>query len=108
MNAPEIRVTGTLGRDAEARAGTGDDWWLFLEIHQGASGLAVAAAKHIGSGASAAIASKSMAHHLRRGTPVTVRAARYDIRLTPTPHLVLVNVQHIDYQAHAYAQERAA
>lgn len=95
LTAPEITVTGILGRDAESRRGTGDTWWLFLEIHQAPDALAIAANKCIGSGVSADLASKDMARRLKRGTPVTVRAARYDIALSPSPHLVLLNVRDV-------------
>lgn len=108
MTAPEIRITGTLARNAESRSGANHTWWVCMEIHQAPDALPVAATKCIGSGASADLASKAMCQHLRRGAEVTVRAARYDIALRPSPHLVLVNVQHIDYRVPVPYQERAA
>lgn len=95
---PEARFTGTLARDAQSRVGC-DTWWLLLELHQGPQGLPVHAMKRIGTGVPADLASKSLARALRRGTPVTVHAERCDFVATPTPHLRLLNVGHIDYQA---------
>lgn len=94
-----IRVTGVLGRHAEARHGSGDTWWVFVEIHQGNHSLAVAAAQRIGSDVAADLASKSLARRLRQGDLVTVRAQGYDIVLQPSPHLVLREVEHIDAAA---------
>ena len=34
-----IRITGTLGRDAELRFATDGSAWLILEIHQAGAGL---------------------------------------------------------------------
>lgn len=93
-----VRIVGTLGRDAELRIGTDSTAWLCLEIHQGVDSVAVVARKHVGSGGAAAIAGQSTARQLRRGTRVTVHAGGFHIVHTPSPHLVLRDVDFIEHQ----------
>ena len=93
-----IRITGTLGRDAELRFATDGSAWLILEIHQAGAGLAVQARRRVGGGEAGAVAARNSAAHLRKGTRVTVHAGGYDIEHLPTPHLVLSRVDMIEHQ----------
>jgi hypothetical protein len=100
-----LRLTGTLGRDAEARTATDGTAWLCIELHQGCGSIAAAARRCMGTGPAAQIAARSAASHLKAGSRVTVHAAGYDIRHQPTDHLVLVGVDHIEHQAPAPRHE---
>lgn len=93
-----IRITGTLGRDAELRFATDGAAWLILEIHQHGAGLAVQARKRVGGGEAGAIAARNSAAHLRQGTRVTVHADKYSVEHLPTPHLVLSRVDMVEHQ----------
>lgn len=93
-----IRITGSLARDAELRFSTDGAAWLILEIHQGPGALPVQARRRIGTGPAAAIAARSSASHLRRGSRVTVHADTYAVEYLPTPHLVLSRVDVVEHQ----------
>lgn len=93
-----IRITGTLGRDAEARFDVSGGAWLYLELHLGPNTLAVQARKHVGSGPSAQIAAASSSRLLRKGARVTVHAGSYNIAYTPSPHIVLGAVDYLEHQ----------
>lgn len=94
-----IKVTGTLGRNAEARFTPDGTAWLCVEIHQGHN--AVAARRRYDNSAASAIVVRSLAHHLCQGSRVTVHAEHYDIQMRPTPHLVLTDVSSIEPLAFA-------
>jgi hypothetical protein len=89
-----IRIAGTLARDAEARFSTDGTAHVCIEVLQPGSALPFTAQRSFDNTAASAIAARSMAAHLRRGSHV----ARYDIALAPTPHLVLVDVDRIEHQ----------
>lgn len=86
-----IRITGTLGRDAELRFST--------------DGVAVQAVRRVGGGEAGAVAARNSAAHLRKGTRVTVHAGAYDVEHLPTPHLVLRRVDMIEHQPSAPRHE---
>ena len=101
-----IRISGVLGRDAECRIDTSGAAWVILEVHPiPGSALAVQARRRVGTGPAAHIAAHSSAHHLRRGTPVTVHAAGCEIEQLPTPHLVLLGVDWVEHQPIVSRQE---
>jgi single-stranded DNA-binding protein len=94
-----IRITGTLGRDAQARYTHEGQAWLFLEIHQGPGSIAVEARRCIGKGPSAQIAASRTAAYLRKGSRVTVHADAYTIGSgVGYPYLLLANVSSIEHQ----------
>jgi len=94
-----IRITGTLGRDAQARYTPEGEAWLFLEIHQGVDAIAIEARRRIGTGPSAQIAASRTAAYLRKGSRVTVHADAYTIDwANGQPHLLLTNVTGIEHQ----------
>ncbi len=102
-----IRITGVLGRRAEAHISPDGTAWLSIEIHQTGGHIAVSARRCMGKGPAAQIAARSAANHLRTGVRVTVHAARFDIAHSPSPHLVLLDVDHIEHQAAAPRHEPA-
>jgi hypothetical protein len=72
--------TGPLAADAQARSTRSGEHLLTVSVelpvgYRGAP-VTVKATKHYGSGASAALACKSRAHHLRRGVRVTLSGQR--------------------------------
>jgi hypothetical protein len=93
-----IRITGTLARDAEARFSTDGTARVCIEVQQPGSPLPFTAQRTFDNTAASGIAARSMAAHLRRGSHVTVHAARYEIAIAPTLHLVLVDVDRIEHQ----------
>lgn len=101
-----FKVTGTLGRHAQARFSPDGTAWLVLEIHQGPNTLAVAARQRFDRTAASAIAVRNLAYHLRAGSRVTVHAERYEIVLRPTPHLLVEDAKHIERLAVAGAADQ--
>lgn len=101
-----IKVTGTLGRNAEARFTPDGTAWLCIEIHQGHN--AVAARRRYDNSAASAIVVRNLAHHLRQGSRVTVHAEHYEIEMRPTPHLVLTDVSSIEALAFTTQPTREA
>jgi hypothetical protein len=96
-----LRITGTLGRAAEARTSTDGVAWLCIELHQGAGSMAATARLRIGHGPAAQIAARHKARLLPAGSRVTVHAAGYAIAHLPSDHLVLLGVDFIEHQAPA-------
>jgi hypothetical protein len=91
-----IRVTGTLLRHAHTATGTDGSAWVVVDLSQGAHS-AVCHARHLcGQGTAAQFAAANAVHHLKRGAQVTVHASGYDVRNTPTPHLLLLGVDLIE------------
>jgi hypothetical protein len=91
-----LRLTGTLGRDAEFRTSTDGTAWVYVEVHQGPGTIAAAGRRCMGRGPAAQIAARNAAHHLRSGTRVCVHADGYSIAHSPSLHLVLDGISHIE------------
>jgi hypothetical protein len=100
--ATQLRLSGALGRDAHALVSPDGYAFLDLEIHQAstlAANVAAGCRKCYGYGATAQIAARSAAQHLRAGSRVIVHAAGWELRWSPSPHLWLVGVDLIEHQA---------
>lgn len=68
---------------------------LVIQSPGTAQGIAVCRQYRRGNAGQSLVA--NLAAQLRRGTPVTVHAARHAVLLKPEPHLVLLDVQDILY-----------
>jgi hypothetical protein len=108
-----VRISGPLARDAVCRKSAADRpenvlSWLCVEVAQPDDGLHCHAAWLLGAGPAAAIAGDANARRLRRGARVVVHAAGWHISDTPSPHLVLREVDFIEHPAApAYHEPRA-
>jgi hypothetical protein len=108
-----VRISGPLARDAVCRKSAADRpenvlSWLCVEVAQPDDGLHCHAAWLLGAGPAAAIAGDVNARQLRRGARVVVHAAGWHISYTPSPHLVLREVDFIEHPAApAYHEPRA-
>lgn len=106
--AGDIRLTGQLGRDAQARYTPQGQAWLFLEIENGQDGVSVEARRCVGEGPAAQMVAARTAHRLRRGSRVTVYAQSYRIAHDAAgAHLLLGDVTHIEHQAVVAYHEQA-
>jgi hypothetical protein len=92
-----ITVRGELLEHAQSRVTPGGAPELHLLIDVPGSEQAIAVCRQYRRGAANAALVANLAWQLRRGTPVTVHAARHTVALTPAPHLVLLDVQDILY-----------
>jgi hypothetical protein len=101
-----IRVTGTLLRNAHTATGTDGSAWVVVDLSQGDRSAVCHARRPYGPGHAAQFAAANAVHHLKRGAQVTVHAAGYDIRHSPTPHLLLLGVDVIEQLAHQPRNER--
>jgi hypothetical protein len=93
-----LHLTGTLTDDARlCVVGANGSAWLLLSIGQGQPPRPTQALArwHIGTGLAAQYLASTAARRYRRGCRVCVYAQSYEVMLSPTPHIVLMGIDHV-------------
>lgn len=104
-----LRITGILARQARSATGIDGSAWLDVELAQAELHAArLVARRCYGTGPAAQLAASNAARHLRSGTTVTVHAQTLDVRLHPTPHVVLWGVDLIEQHATSAPRSKEA